>query len=69
MKNKKKIILSYLIILFLCNIALANEEINYSSNSLKVFENGKFMINQNHKIVKSKKNPLKLFKRVLILKF
>ncbi len=43
MKNKKKIILSYLIILFLCNIALANEEINYSSNSLKVFENGKIV--------------------------
>ena len=43
MKNKKKIILSYLIILFFCNIAFSSEEINYSSNTLKVLENGKII--------------------------
>ena len=43
MKNKKKIILSYLIILFFCNIAFGSEEIKYSSNTLKVQENGKII--------------------------
>ena len=43
MKNKIKIILSYLIILFFCNISFGSEEINYSSNNLKVLENGKII--------------------------
>jgi LPS-assembly protein len=43
MKNKKKIILSYIIIFFFFNIALSSEEINYSSNSIKILENGKII--------------------------
>ena len=43
MKNKIKIILSYLIILFFCNISFGSEEINYSSNSIKILENGKII--------------------------
>ena len=43
MKNKKKIILSYIIIFFFFNTALSSEEINYSSNSIKILENGKII--------------------------
>ncbi|MDC0944121.1 hypothetical protein OAR77_03490, partial [Candidatus Pelagibacter sp.] len=43
MKNKKKFILSYLIIFFFYNIAFSSEEINYSSNSIKILENGKII--------------------------
>jgi len=43
MKNKKKIILSYLIIFFFFNIASSSEEINYSSNTIKILENGKII--------------------------
>ena len=43
MKNKIKIILSYLIILFFCNISFGSEEINYSSNIIKILENGKII--------------------------
>ena len=46
MKNKKKILLSYLIIFFFYNIAFGNEEINYSSNTIKVLENGKIIIGE-----------------------
>ena len=43
MKNKKKFILSYLIIFFFYNIAFSSEEINYSSNTIKISENGKII--------------------------
>jgi LPS-assembly protein len=43
MKNKKKFILSYLIIFFFYNVAFSSEEINYSSNTIKVLENGKII--------------------------
>ena len=43
MKNKKKFIISYLIIFFFFNIAFSSEEINYSSNTIKVLENGKII--------------------------
>jgi len=43
MKNKKKFILSYLIIFFFNSIAFSNEEINYSSNTIKILENGKII--------------------------
>ena len=43
MKNKKKIILSYLIILFFFNTAASSEKINYSSNKIKILENGKII--------------------------
>ena len=42
MKNKIKIILS-IIIVFFFNIAFSSEEINYSSNTIKVLENGKII--------------------------
>src|SRR5210317_557795 len=41
MNNKKKIILTFLIIIFFNNISLSSEEINYSSNTIKILENGK----------------------------
>ena len=41
MKNKKKIIhLCSIFILFFFNIALSNEKIDYSSNTIKILENG-----------------------------
>ena len=43
MKNKKKFILFYLIIFFFYNIAYSGEEINYSSNTIKILENGKII--------------------------
>ena len=43
MKNKKNFIISYLIIFFFLNIAFSSEEINYSSNTIKVLENGKII--------------------------
>ena len=43
MKNKKKFLLSYLLILFFYNIAFSNEEINYSSDTIKILENGKII--------------------------
>jgi len=43
MKNKKKFILAYLIIFFFYNISYSNEEINYSSNTIKILENGKII--------------------------
>ena len=44
MKNKKKIIfLGSIFLLFFFNIALSSEEINYSSNTIKVLENGKII--------------------------
>ena len=42
MKNKIKIILS-IIIVFFFNIAFSNEKINYSSDTMKVLENGKII--------------------------
>ncbi len=43
MKNKKEIILSCLIILFFFNIASSSEKINYSSNTIKILQNGKII--------------------------
>ena len=43
MKNKKKFILFYLIIFFFYNIAFSSEKINYSSNTIKILENGKII--------------------------
>ena len=43
MKNKNKIILYYLMIMFFFNIALSNEKIDYSSNTIKILENGKII--------------------------
>ncbi|MDC1053251.1 hypothetical protein OAP89_01755 [Candidatus Pelagibacter sp.] len=43
MKNKKRFTLIYLIIFFIFNIALSSEEINYSSNTIKILENGKII--------------------------
>jgi LPS-assembly protein len=43
MKNKKKFIITYLVIFFFYNISYSNEEINYSSNTIKVLENGKII--------------------------
>jgi len=43
MKNKKKFILTFLVIIFFYNISYSNEEINYSSNTIKVLENGKII--------------------------
>ena len=42
MKNKIKIILSITMVFFL-NIAFGSEKINYSSNTIKVLENGKII--------------------------
>ena len=42
MKNKK-FIFSYFIIFFFCNIAFSSQEINYSSNTIKILENGKIV--------------------------
>ena len=41
MKNKKIILLFYLIFTFFSNIAAGDEKIDYSSNILKILENGK----------------------------
>ena len=43
MKNKKIILLSYLILMFFFNIAVSSEKIDYSSNTIKILENGKFI--------------------------
>ena len=43
MKNNKEIILSFIIILFFFNIAASSEKINYSSNTIKILENGKII--------------------------
>ena len=43
MKNKKQFILSYLMIVFFFNIALSSEKIDYSSNTIKILENGKII--------------------------
>ena len=42
MKNKVRIIIS-IIIVFFFNNAFSNEEINYSSNIIKILENGKII--------------------------
>ena len=41
MKNKKNFTLYCLVIFFFYNIAFSSEEINYSSNTIKILENGK----------------------------
>ena len=41
MKNKKRFIFSCLIITIFFNIGLASERIDYSSNKIKILENGK----------------------------
>ena len=47
MKNKKKIIhLCSIFILFFFNIALSNEKIDYSSNTIKILENGNIVSGQ-----------------------
>ena len=43
MKNKKSFIIFYLTIFFSFNSAFSNQEINYSSNSIKILENGKII--------------------------
>ena len=43
MKNKKNFLLTFLVTFFFFNIALSNEEINYSSNTIKILENGKII--------------------------
>ena len=43
MKNKKKFTLYYFIMFFFCNIAFSSQEINYSSNEIKILENGKII--------------------------
>ena len=43
MKNKKNFILYCLIIIFFYNIAFGRDEINYSSNTIKILENGKII--------------------------
>ena len=43
MKNKKNFILYCLLIIFFYNFAFGNDEINYSSNAIKVLENGKII--------------------------
>ena len=43
MKNKNQIILSYLLIILFFNIAYGDEKIDYSSNSIKISENGKII--------------------------
>ena len=43
MKNKKIILLFYLILTFFSNIAASNEKIDYSSDKLKILENGKII--------------------------
>jgi len=43
MRNKKKFLLFYLIIFFFYNIAFSGEEINYSSKTIKISENGKII--------------------------
>jgi LPS-assembly protein len=43
MKNKKKIIISYLLIILFFNISVSAEKIDYSSNSIKILENGKIV--------------------------
>ena len=46
MKNKKKKFLTYLLIFFFYNIGISSEEINYSSDTIKVLENGKIISGQ-----------------------
>ena len=43
MKNKKNFTIFYLIVFFFFNIALSSEEINYSSNKIKILEKGKII--------------------------
>ena len=43
MKNKKKFILYYVMIIFFFNVTLSSEEIDYSSNIIKILENGKII--------------------------
>ena len=43
MKNKKNFTISCLIIIFFFSVAFSSEEINYSSNSMKILENGKII--------------------------
>ena len=43
MKNKKIILLFYLILTFFSNIAASDEKIDYSSNTIKILENGKII--------------------------
>ena len=43
MKNKKKFIHFYLIIFFFYNILAIAEKIDYSSNTIKILENGKII--------------------------
>jgi len=43
MKNKKLITLYYLILIFFFNVTAIAEKINYSSNTIKILENGKII--------------------------
>jgi LPS-assembly protein len=43
MKNKKKIIILFLITIFFFNTGVAFEKIDYSSNTIKILENGKII--------------------------
>ena len=43
MKNKKEIIFYYVIMMFFFNCALSSEKIDYSSNTIKILENGKII--------------------------
>jgi len=43
MKNKKKFVLSCLMAIFLFNTPVSSEKIDYSSNAIKILENGKII--------------------------
>ena len=43
MKNKKEIIFYYLIIMFFSNFAISSEKIDYSSDTIKILEDGKII--------------------------
>ena len=43
MKNKKEIIFYYLIIMFFYNFAISSEKIDYSSDTIKILEDGKII--------------------------
>ena len=46
MKNKKKVIFYYLIIMFFFNFATSSEKIDYSSNTIKILENGNIIFGE-----------------------
>ena len=58
MKNKKKFILSYVMIIFFFNLTLSSEEIDYSSNIIKILENGKIISGEGDVQIKIGKNIL-----------